>query len=187
MTDEFLTKGLQSDRYLKAVRLVEQFESEIEAMLIELGQRMTDQHPELFDPATDPNVKTSRSPSSGLAFQRINRSMNGTRAPESDRTQVLNVHLYWMPPTEYGRTDIEGALRAFGYKIKYMDQDIEDRVAEQTRAGDWPLEMSGNTYDSNTVFYTHVSSLAEIEEIADTLVSHFSTFGDEYAADSDEQ
>ena len=30
MTDEFLTKGLESDRYLKAIQLVNQFEDEVD-------------------------------------------------------------------------------------------------------------------------------------------------------------
>lgn len=92
-----------------------------------------------------------------------------------------------MPPTEYGRTDVDGALQAFGYKIKYADQDIDDRVARQTHAGDWSVEMSGSPYSSNTIFYRHVSSTAEIEEIADKLVRHFSEFGDAYAINPDEQ
>lgn len=96
------------------------------------------------------------------------------------------LHLYWMPPTEYGRTDVDGALRAFGYKIKHADQEIDDLVVEQTRSSDWSLETSGNPYDSNTVFYRHVSSAGEIAETTNTLVDHFSTFGSEYTADRDE-
>lgn len=187
MTDEFLTKGLQSDRYLKALRLIDQFEDEIEATLLELDQRMIDEHPDLFDQSTDSDVRSRQSPSNGLAFSRLNRSMNGSRAPESDKTQKLNIHLYWMPPREYGRTDVDGALRAFGYKIKYANQDIDDRIAERTRAGDWSLETSGNPYDSSTVFYRHVSSTAEIKETAKNLVRHFSEFGNEYASTRDEQ
>lgn len=67
----------------------------------------------------------------------------------------------------------------------YADQDIDDGVAEKTRAGDWSIDTSGNPYDSNTVFYRHVSSAAEIEETVETLVDHFSTFGGEYAVASD--
>ncbi|QCJ45978.1 hypothetical protein [Haloprofundus sp. MHR1] len=186
MTDEFLTKGLQNDRYLKALQLVDQFEDEIEAMLLEFGQRMVDQQPDLFDRRTDPSVKTTQSPSTGLASHRMYHSMDGPRAPDSGKNQRLHVHLYWMPPTEYARTDVNSALRAFGYKIKSADTDVDDWVAEQTRARDWPLQTSGNPYDSNTVFYNHVSSAAEIEETAETLVEHFSEFGDAYAGDSDE-
>lgn len=182
MTDEFLTKGLENDRYLKALRLVDQFKDEIEARLLEFDQRMVDAQPDLFDPSSGPNVRTNPSPGNGLANHRINHSLNGPRAPDGD--QRLNVHLYWMPPTEYGRTDIDGAVRAFGYKIKDADQDIDDRVVQQTRAGDWKIEISGNPYDSNTVFYRHVSSVAEIEETMEVLVDHFTTFGDEYSVAS---
>lgn len=187
MTDEFLTEGLENDRYLKALRLIDQFEDEIEAILLEFDQRMVNEQPDLFDRSTDPNLNTNRSPTNGLALHRINHPMKGLRAPDSSKAQRLNVHLYWMPPTEYGRTDVDGALRAFGYKIKGADGDVDDRVIEQTRAHDWPLETSGNPYDSNTTFYRHVSSITEIEETAEILVKHFSEFGDEYAVDRTEQ
>jgi hypothetical protein len=181
MTDEFLTNGLRDDRYLKALRLIEQFEDEIEAILLESDRRMVDEHPDLFDPNAEPGVKTNRSPSTGLAYHRVNHPMTGPRAPDADRIRKLNVHLYWMPPTEYGHTAFDGALRAFGYKIKYADPDTDDGVVERTRGGDWSLETSGNPYDSNAVFYSHVDSAAEIEGTANELVAHFSAFGDEYA------
>lgn len=184
MTQEFLTEGLQSDRYLKAIRLIEQFEDEIEATLHEFDQQMVDQQPELFDPSTEPNLRTNRSPGNGLANHRINHAMQGPLAPDGDLR--LNVHLYWMPPTEYNRTDIDGALRAFGYKIKKADTAIDDQVVEQTRAGDWSVDMSGNPYDSNTTFYKHVSSISEIEDTMETLVEHFSEFGDQYAVNEGE-
>lgn len=178
MSDEFITKGLQQDRYLKALRLIDQFEDEIEAVLREFDQRMVEVQPDLFDPSTDLSLRTNRTPSSTLAHHRINHSMDGPLAPD-DRNQRLNVHLYWISPTEYGRTDIDGALRGFGYKIKDAPGDVDNRVAEQTRHN-WPLETSDNPYDSNIVFYNHVSSTEEITETADTLVEHFSEFGKEY-------
>lgn len=108
--------------------------------------------------------------------------MDGPRSLNPD--QRLNVHLYWMPPSEYNRTDIEGALRGFGYNIKGADTEIDDRVVERTRAEEWPVNTSKNPYDSNVVFYNHVSSMAEMKDAMGTLVDHFSTFGDEYAVDS---
>ena len=92
----------------------------------------------------------------------------------------MNVHLYWMPPAEYNRTDIDGALRAFGYKLKGADTEIDESVVERTRAGEWELETAPNPYDSNTVFYRHVSSKAEIMDAMTVLVDHFETFGDAY-------
>lgn len=186
MTDEFLTKGIENDRYLKALRLIEQFEDEIEATLRRFGQQMIAEQSDLFENNPDGEVRTNRNPSSILAHTRVNYPVSGERAPKSDQTWKLNVHLYWVSPEQYNRTDVDGALRAFGYKIKNADEAIDDRVVEQTRAGDWPVDMSDNPYDSNIAFYEHVSSVADIEDTAETLVDHFSTFGNEYAVGSDE-
>lgn len=178
MTDDFLTNGLTNDRYLKALRLTDQFQAEIAAILRQFDQQMVDAQPDLFEPGLNPSVKTSESPGSGLANHRINHRMTGPAAPSGN--QKLNVHLYWMPPTEYDRTDIDGALRAFGYKIKNAAADKDTCVVEQTRTGDWNVETSDNPYDSNKVFYNHVSSRADIEAAVDRLVEHFATLGDEY-------
>ena len=182
MTDEFLTLGLQEDRYLKAIQLINQFENEIEATLLEFDQRMVNAQPELFDPGTDPNIRTNQTSSSTLSHSRVNHAMTGPQVPERDNTLRLNVHLYWLPPTEYGRTDVEGALRAFGYKIKYAPEDVDDDVVQQTQADDWPIRTSSNPFDSNSAFYRHVDSAAEIEDTIEILVKHFSEFGDAYAA-----
>jgi hypothetical protein len=93
----------------------------------------------------------------------------------------LNVQLYWMPPTEYDRTDIDGALRAFGYKVKGADEADDEEVVDGTESGDWELKISGNPYDSSITFYRHVDSAAKIEEMMDELVNHFDEFGDAYA------
>jgi hypothetical protein len=180
MTDEFLTQGLQNDRYLKALQLIEQFEDEIEATLRRFGKRMVDEHPGLFPTNPDGDEHANRSPSSVLAHTRINYPMTGPRARDTDQTWKLNVHLYWVDPAQYDRTDVDGALRAFGYKVKYASEDIDRTVAQETRTRDWSLEMSENPFDSNIAYYRHVSSDAGMEETADTLVQHFSEFGDEY-------
>lgn len=179
MTEEFLTEGLRDNRYLKAIRLIEQFEDEIEAVLSEFNKQMVARHPGLFDSDEAPDFRTRRSSSSALAYNRINHTMTGPEAPV-ERQQKLNVHLYWMPPTEYDRVDIDGALRAYGYKIKGADQTVDERVVEQTRSEDWSIQMSNNPFDSNTVFYSHISSLGEIKETQSELVKHFDEFGHKY-------
>lgn len=181
MSDDFLTMGLQEDRYLKALRLADAFEDQIEAKLREFDQQMVDKHPELFETVANLSVGSNRTSSSAFAYHRINRPMNGPQAPSSD-TQKLNVHLYWMKPSDYGRTDIDGAIRAFGYKIKNADPNTDKFVVEETKKGDWELDISDNPYDSNMVFYRDVDSMAEIDEAIEVLLDHFSTFGSEYAA-----
>jgi hypothetical protein len=182
MTGEFLTEGLRKDRYLKSLRLPNQFENEIKAVLKTFDQQLVDQHPELFDPSDDPRWRTNRSPNSGLALHRFNHELDGPQAPD-DQRQRLNVHLYWMPPAEYARTDIDGAVRAFGYKIKGAEETTDQHVVERTRNGDWSIRTSENPYDSNVAFYNHVSSRADIEEVQAELVEHFEEFGAEYGRD----
>jgi len=184
MSDEFLTQGLQQDRYLKALRLADQFQDEITTRLFEFDEAMVAVRPGLFDSESDPDANMNTSPSDGLAFHRINRAMNGPEAPEND--QQLNVHLYWMSPTDYERRDIDSAVRGFGYKIKYGETDADERVKQQTRDGDWSLQTADNPYDSNTVFYRHVSSAMEIDDVAEELVEHFSAYGDAWAAEPDQ-
>jgi hypothetical protein len=94
----------------------------------------------------------------------------------------LNVHLYSVPPNEYHRRDVDSVLRAFGYKVKGADSNIDTRVAGQTRVDNWPVETSGNPYDPNTFFYNHVSSAEEFEETMETLVQHFEEFGEDYGS-----
>ncbi|WP_144922178.1 hypothetical protein [Halorubrum salsamenti] len=179
MTDEFLTEGLQSDRYLKAIQLISQFEDEIEARLRVFDQALVDEQPQLFDSETNINVKTNQNSGSALAIHRLNHEMEGPSAPV-DRTQRLNVHLYWMPPTEYDRTDVDGALRAFGYKVKGAPEDVDQEIVDRTQEGDWSLSTASNPFDSNTVFYKHIGSVDDLEAAQADLVDHFAAFGEKY-------
>lgn len=179
MSEDFVTNGLTNDRYLKALRLIDQFQDEIAALLKQFDQTMVEAQPDLFEPGRNPKVKKSTSPGSGLANHRINHHLTGPKAPDGNLR--LNVHLYWLSPAEYNRTDIDGALRAFGYKIKGADTDIDTRVVQQTRTEDWEIDIADNPYDNNKVFYRHVSSRSEIEETMAVLVDHFEAYGDEYS------
>lgn len=178
MTDEFLTKGLQNDRYLKATRLVDQFESEIVQELRRYGDRMVDENPELFETGVEGSKNVSSSSGSALGYARLDYRMNRVRGPEDDSTQKLNIHLYWVTPEQYNRPDVDGALRAFGYKIKNADSDAEERVVAQTR--DWELHTAADPFGRRTVFYGHVDSADELKQTGERLVEHFSTFGREF-------
>lgn len=183
MTDEFLTEGLQGDRYLKALRLADQFESEIEAELRQVGQQMVAENSELFETGIEGRANTGHNPNAVLAFTRVDYPMDRVRGPESDTSLTMNVHLYWCEPEQYNRTDIDGAVRAFGYKIKNAANEDNKNVRTQTR--DWPLKTAKDPFTSTLVFYRHVSSTTDIEETGETLVDHFSTFGNEYGVPPD--
>lgn len=184
MTEDFLTKGLQNDRYMKARQLVDQFREQIEVELRDIGQNMVSRNPELFDEDVEGD-ESSQTRSNTYPYSRIDYPMDRVRSQESDKELTLNVHLYWYDPLRYNRKDIDGAIRALGYKIKGVAEADEQRVVSET--DDWPLRVSENRFGSTKTFYRHVSSTEEIEETGEQLVEHFSTFGHEYGVPRDDQ
>jgi hypothetical protein len=184
MTDEFIAQGLEADRYLKAMRLVDQFDSEIEAKLQQICGRMEEAHPDLFSPDASMSPLTKRSPNPAIAFSRVNYPMARKKSATNAEQLTLNVHLYWRDPTDTVQRDIEGTLRQFGYKIKGAkpadDQAVIDRMDSDT------LETTDNPWDSNKCFYRHVQSLEALTSTADALVEHFAEHGPTYGVEREE-
>lgn len=182
MTNEFLTEGLENDRYMKARQLVKQFEKEIEVELRAVGEKMVNQNRDFFDGSVEGSESISTK-SNTFPFARVDYPMSRIQSRESDTRLILNVHLYWDDPRDYNRLDIDGALRALGYKIKNIAETDEQRVVSETR--DWPIQTSENRFGGETAFYKHVSSADEIEKTGEQLIEHFSTFADEYGVPRD--
>lgn len=178
MTEDFLTMGLREDRYLKAIELLEQFDEEIEVVIRDIGQQMVDCQSDLFVDEVDGAVRIRRKPSSSKSWARVDYKMDPDLTPD-DRQQRLNVHLYWLRPSEYGRRDIDGALRAFGYKIKGASPETDAEVV-RAMGDDWALDTAPDPFGDNTLFYRHVSSTADIEETAQAMIDHFNRFGNRY-------
>jgi hypothetical protein len=183
MTDDFLTKGLQNDRYMKARQLIEQFEEDIEVELRTIGREMIAENPELFDDNVNGD-ENSQTKSSTYPFSRIDYPMARQCSSKGGGSLTLNVHLYWYNPREYNRKDIDGAIRALGYKIKNLSEADERRIVSKT--SDWSLRVSENRFGSRKAFYRHVSSTDDIEETAKQLIKHFSTFGHEFGVSPDQ-
>lgn len=181
MTEDFLTMGLREDRYLKAIELLEQFDNEIEVTLRDVGNRMVERRPELFVADVEGAENIGRSKSSSKNWARVDFEMDSDLTPDGQR-QRLNVHLYWASPTEYGRNDVDGALRAFGYKIKGGSTDADAEVVREM-GDDYGLDTGPGLFGSNTIFYRHVSSTEEIEETAQAMIEHFETFADHYVVE----
>ena len=183
MSNEFLTKGLQNDRYLKARQLAKQFEKEIEVELRAIGEQMIDENREWFDDGVEGSVSTSTK-SNTLPYARVDYPMARLQSRGSSNTLKLNVHLYWCNPSDYNRTDIDSALRALGYKIKNLSDTDEQQVVSETR--DWPIQVAENRFGGRKAFYRHVSSAGEIAETGEQLVEHFSAFIDKYGVPREE-
>jgi hypothetical protein len=182
MIDDFLTEGLENDRYLKARRLAKEFEKEIEVKLQAIGEDMVDENRELFDDDVE-GSKGSSTMSNTFPWARIDYPMARLQARGGETILTLNVHFYWCDPRKYNRTDIDGALCALGYKIKDVAKTDEQRVVSETR--DWPIRVAENRFGGEKAFYRHVSSAVEIEETGEQLVDHFSTFGNEFGVPPD--
>lgn len=177
MTDEFLTMGLGNDRYMKARQLVKQFEKEIAVELRAIGEKMASRNRDQFEEPVEGSESISTK-SNSFPFARIDYPLSRSRSREHDTRLVLNVHLYWDDPRNYNRPDIDGALRALGYKVKNVPDTDEQRVVSETR--DWPIRTAENRFGGEMAFYGHVSSADEIEETGEHLVEHFTAFADEY-------
>ncbi|WP_435075302.1 hypothetical protein [Halorubrum sp. HHNYT27] len=181
MTEDFLTMGLRKDRYLKAIELLEQFDEEIKATIRDIGQRMMKCQPDLFIEGVEGDVRLRRKPFSSKSWARVDYEMDPNRTPAGQQ-QHLNVHLYWISPTEYDRHDVDGALRAFGYKIKGASTETDTEVI-QAMGDNSMLDTAPDPFGDNTVFYRHVSSKTEIEETAEAMINHFETFGNRYSGE----
>lgn len=187
MNDEFITKAIENDRYLKAFRLVDRFETEIEGELRRVANEFVSGSEALFDDDADQNFDLERYAEQVIAIVRVNTRMNRVRSAEYDNQDLwLNTTLRWLDPAEYGLLDVDGALCVTAYKINYAGDDDYDRVKRQTAADDWLVNFCRDAYENAPgMVYVPVESAAEIHAGFDTLKEHFWTYGAEYGVDPD--
>lgn len=187
MNDDFITRAIENDRYLKAIRLINRFETEIEGTL----QRVTDEfisgNEELFDNEVDQRFNVNRDAGPVITHARVNTDMN--RAPSSQEgTQnlTLNITLRWLDPAEYGISNVNGALAVTAYKINGAASDDHDTVKQQTLEDSWDINWCRDAYNNAPeMAYVPVESAEEIREGFDTLKQHFWKYGSEYGVDQD--
>jgi hypothetical protein len=177
MTNDFLTQGLENDRYLKAVQLIERFESELRNELERAGREIVTANPELFIDDGDPNWIKKRSHSSVIAHQRVDYTMSLVNSTDEDASNlVLNLGFRWVEPGSFGR-DGEGTLSIASYRIKNGPDDAYRDVMEATRTGEWGVSIGDDPFGSYpATFYVPVETAADIRESYDTLAAHFAEF-----------
>lgn len=183
MTNEFLSKGLKKGRYMKARELIKQFDEEIVVELREIGNKMVNQNLGSFDHPVEGNKSVSNI-SNTFPYARVDYPMSRVQSRENNTQLKLNVHLYWVDPRDYNRSDVDGVLRSLGYKIKNVSKDDEQRVQRKTRESS--VQTAENRFGSKIAFYNHVSSAVEFEETGEKLVEHFSNFVEEYGVSPSE-
>ena len=185
MNEDFVTEAIHNDRCLKAKRLLDRFESELDAELSRFGAAMQDVQPELFETEAPVNIKYRWNSGKILANARDNLPMTRVN-PETDDRLKLNISLRWVDPTDWGEETTNGALCAACYKINNEDGDAFERVKAETLDGDWKVNFGSDQYNNAAgIIYIPVTNASEFRSATETLVDHFEAFGDYWGVESE--
>lgn len=184
MNEEFITKGIENDRYLKAVRLYKQFEDEMFSTLTNVSKDVIEAKPTWFtdDIAHDKNQTRRRT--EPLGHLRVDTTMARVN---SDGDQLkFHVCIEWTQPEVHRHDDhTDGSLCIVFYKIKNLDRSDYERVRQQTKGADkWDaIQFDDDLWNSDLgLFYIPVASGPAVKEAFETLKRHFIEFGDAYGA-----
>lgn len=187
MNDEFITRAIEEDRYLKALRLIDRFEMEIEAELKRVADEFVSGTDGLFNDDPGQRFKFNRDPGPVIAHARINTDMKRVASKEDGAdTLTLNITLRWLDPSEYKSSHIDGALCVTAYKINGADSDDHKRVRQQTEAEGYDVQLCQDAYNNAPgMVYIPVETAAGIREGFQTLKKHFWEYGGEYGVNPD--
>jgi len=181
MDNDFVTQAIENDRCLKAYRLLKRFEDEIEALVNQMGKEMVAAHPDSFLDDAGGDFDTYWDSGTIIANARENYRMRVVNEADPSANMKLNVSVRWVDPLDWGEEDIDGALCAACYKINNGNSDDHKAVLEATEDSDLDVRIGDDQYSNAPgVFYIPVENAAELQAAADTLIEHFSRFGDHW-------
>lgn len=185
MNNDFLSEGLEDDRYLKALQLIDRFESDLRNELERAGTAIVTENPDLFIEDGNPNWIRKRSHSSVIAHQRVDYTMSlvGSTAEEASNL-VLNLGFRWIQPGKFGH-DTDGTLSVASYRIKNAPDEAYRDVMSATRNGGWDVSIADDPFGSYpATFYVPVEDTTGLREGYDTLASHFEAFATTFGTDN---
>lgn len=187
MNDEFITQALAEDRYLKALQLIDRFETEVEGELKRISDEFISGAEDLFSDEVTQRFKFLRDPGPVIAHARINTDMDRVASTEDGAdTLTLNITLRWLDPAEYGLSDIDGALCVAAYKINGAVSDDHNQVMERTKADGVDVQFGRDAYgNAPGMMYVPVETAAEIRAGFETLTQHFWAYGELYGVNPD--
>ena len=186
MTNDTLTDGLTNDRYVKAVRLVDDFEDEVYDRIEDtLDDIMTSEQEGLFDYKQGYDTSRFRDPGPTYGTLRIEGTLVET---DSDGHNLkLNIGLEWVEPETQGLDEWPEPLLCYVYyKIKYAPTEPYQIVTAATCESDeWDAISVGDKqceqWDSGQrvapgIFYVPVADGDDINGGLSTLGDHCTTF-----------
>lgn len=189
MTDEFVTQALQQDRYLKAIELLDRFDTEIEQIQKHAGQRIIEENPELFVDNPTPKFKKLRDPRTTFAFARTDFKMSrvDSEGPNSDQLK-MSLMLHWNDPSVLGH-DVDGALAVASLRIKNLQQadfravrdELSEADGDTSEAGGTDLQFGADPFDNSPgLIYTPVKTKQDIDRANEQFAAHFRAHGSTY-------
>ena len=180
MNEEFITEAIKNDRYLKAVRLTEQFEKQIDRELQNFLEETIEQRSDLFVDDASLSDRHSRVRTEPLAHRRVQANMNRVN---SDGDQLkFYIAIQWTQPEIHGQ-ETEGALCLVLYKIKNLARADYDRVKQKTQSeSKWAeIQYSDQPWRGDLgIFYIPITDGSELKEGLQTLRHHFFSFAEEF-------
>lgn len=179
MDKDFLTRGLEDDRVLKADYLVSKFREEVRDALEEVSSEIIADNPELFD--NDVSLDYGHfgiDNSNTLTTTRIEFDMN--QEHEEFGTRKLNVGIEWVEAGKQDQDERDGSLCYVLYKIQRGLQSRFEGVKKRTREMDawasirfgddmWPYRPK----EAPGIVYVPVDSGSDFSEGLQQLREHF--------------
>lgn len=188
MNDEFFTQALQGNRYLKAIQLINRFETELEHELKRFGNQLIEANPGQFETGVEGRWNNRRSTGSVIAFARVDYDLNRVSSVTDGAADLtLNFSFRWVDPGEYGHADVDGALTLLSYKIKQLSVDDYDAVSQATREDEWPVYFADDAFSNAPgIVYVPVETAAEMKDAERALQEHFEAFVSMYGVKADQ-
>jgi len=188
MNDEFFTQALQGNRYLKAIQLINRFETELEHELKRFGDQIVEANPYQFETGVEGRWNNRRSSGSVIAFARVDYDLRRVSSADDDATDLtLNHSFRWVEPGEYGHADVDGALTLLSYKIKQLRAEDYETVSQATKEDEWPVHLADDAFSNAPgIIYVPVETAAEMQNAEQTLQEHFEEFVSMYGVKAEQ-
>lgn len=185
MDNEFVTQAIENDRCLKAYRLLDRFEDEIEALVGRMGEEMIAAHPDRFpEGVSGSGFKAHWDSGTIIANARENFEMRVVNEDDPSADLNLNVSVRWVDPLDWAEDDVEGALCAACYKINSGNSDDHRAVVEATGDSDLDVRFDDDQFSNAPgIIYIPVEDATELQAAAETLIEHFRRFGHNWGVD----
>lgn len=187
MSEDVIADGLEAHRYLKAIKLVDQFETEVQDQIRETLDECVDENGSLFDEDIKSDARELKEQySSTLATIRTEYEM---KPVDSEGNNLwLNIAVEWVDPAKQGKgeSSVDRPLCYALYKIKYGSADSYETVKTKTESqNEWGEIHFGDEmwpYGSNQapgIVYVPLYDEIQIGAALRTLRNHFSEYADE--------